>query len=265
MARKEEEKVVYYSDEVEEDFSGMNIKKTSLKSDYKYYSTNPFYRFFSKLLCILIVIPLFWCINIIKFRPVYKNKKLFKQVKGKGYYVYSNHTTAFDPTLDGVFFAPLQRTITIASQETFSISSLINPIIRAIGGIPVPNKGDGVMFNNYVKCLSYHVSKKHKIVIYPEAHIWQYYNGVRNFKSGSFRYPVWDNAPIFTLTKTFKKSKWRKTPKIIIYVSGPFYPDTTLPFKEAVNKLRDEAYQSMKENIAKYGSDEIIKYVKKNK
>lgn len=264
MAKKEKE-IVYYSDENEQDFSGMHIKKTTLKSDYKYYSTNPIYLFFAKAFTILLALPILWCIDIIMYRPKYINKKALKKVKGQGYYIYGNHTIALDPTMDAIFVQPMKRSVVIASHETFSISPLINPMIRAIGAIPVPNKDDEQMFKNYQNCMSHHIKKGHNIIIYPEAHVWRYYNDIRHFKSGAFRYPVSDNAPIFTFTKTFKKSKWRNIPKVIVYISGPIYPDTSLPYEQAVDKLKDDAYQSMKDVINTYGSYEHIKYIRKDK
>lgn len=263
MAKQREKEVVYYSNEIEQDFSGMNIQKIPMKSEYKYYSKNPIYNFFVKIFCVVIVVPAMYILNKIRYRPKYINRKALKKVKGNGYYIYGNHTIPLDPTMDAVFAEPFKRSIVVASQETFSISPLLNPIIRAVGGIPIPNKNDDVMFEGYKNCMSYHIRKKHNIIIYPEAHIWRYYNDIRHFKSGSFRYPVMDNAPIFTFTKTFKKPKFRKIPKVIVYISGPFYPDTSLPFEEAVNKLRDDAYNSMKDVIKTYGSYEHIKYIQK--
>ena len=99
--------------------------------------------------------------------------------------------------------------------------------------------------DNFTDALNYHINKGHRVLIYPEAHIWPYYNDIRHFKSVSFKYPVDDNAPIFTATTTFKKRKGCRKPKPIIYIDGPFFPDETLPYRERVNDLAERAYEAM--------------------
>ena len=48
------------------------------------------------------------------------------------------------------------------------------------------------------------------------------------------------------------------------YVEGPFYPDQSLPFKEAQEKLRNDVYDTMC-NLSKNSNVDVIKYIKKEK
>ena len=101
----------------------------------------------------------------------------------------------------------------------------------------ISNRVDLQMMDHFTDALDYHINKRHRVLIYPEAHIWPYYNDIRHFKSVSFKYPVNQNVPIFTATTTFKQRKGNKKPKPIIYIDGPFYPDETLPVRDRVNDL----------------------------
>ncbi len=263
---KTKEKVIYYSDEKNDDFSGTNIKRKNLKSNYKYTSYNPLTWFMTIFLTYIIVIPIFFFVGLFKHRITYKNKKVLKQTKGKGCYLYSNHTLILDPGYDTMHINLFKRHVIIASTETFSINPIISYIVRCLDVIPVPNKNDELMSKNYIDYLSKSVTKKHrKVIMYPERHIWSYYNDIREFTSGQFRYPVNDNVPSYSITKTYVKTKFRKRPKVVCYISGPFYPDNSLPYEDRVNKLRDEIYASMKQNVKEHGSYAYIKYIKKEK
>ena len=51
-------KTYYYSDEINDDFAGTNIKRKELPADYPYFSSNPVRKFFEFILYRLIVTPL---------------------------------------------------------------------------------------------------------------------------------------------------------------------------------------------------------------
>jgi arginine utilization protein RocB len=53
-----------------------------------------------------------------------------------------------------------------------------------------------------------------------------------------------------------------KTPKITVYIDGPFYPETDLRVRDAQKKLRDQIYETMKKR-SENSTYERIKYVKK--
>ena len=51
-------KVIYYDDELNNEFSGANIKPRVIGLNYKYISRNPFYNFFSFIAYRLIATPI---------------------------------------------------------------------------------------------------------------------------------------------------------------------------------------------------------------
>jgi len=101
----------------------------------------------------------------------------------------------------------------------------------------------------------------HPVVIYPEAHIWPYYTSIRPFKSTSFRYPARFQEPSFCFTTTYQKNGNKKKPKIVIYVDGPFYPNSDLNLKEQQEDLRNRIYECMLER-SKNSNFEMIEYKK---
>ncbi len=60
------------------------------------------------------------------------------------------------------------------------------------------------------------------IVVYPEAHVWPYYPGIRPFTAASLHYPVALDAPVFTLTTTYEPRLFGRKPNLLQYIDGPF-------------------------------------------
>ena len=102
------------------------------------------------------------------------------------------------------------------------------------------------------------LEQKHCVSIYPEAHLWPYYTGIRQFPETSFKFPVNENKPSFTITTTYQKRKHRKKPRVTLFVDGPFWPDKTLSKKERAKKLHDEIYNTMVERSKNSTYDYVI-------
>ena len=258
----DEKKTVYYQDEYNDDFAGNNINTKTVKSDFKYVNNNWLFKVNSFLLKYLFAVPVLWLVNTIFFRPKIENKKVLKALKKKGYYLYSNHVLPYDPVILPIKAHARKNTIIIAGPDLFSINGLVNWIVKHLGAIPIPNNVQE-MNENFLNGLSWHINKGHRVLIYPEAHIWPYCTMIRHLRPGAFRYPITDNAPVIVSTTTFKKRKGNKKPKPIIYLDGPFYPDESLPYRDRVNDLTEKVYECMKYRASKKDNYSYIVYKKK--
>ena len=90
-----------------------------------------------------------------------------------------------------------------------------------------------------------HISRGDLITIYPEAHIWPFYTGIRPFPAASFGYPARDGAPVYAMTSCYRKRRFVAFPKVVTYLDGPFYPDSSLPLPERKQRLRDQCHAAM--------------------
>jgi len=264
MKKEAEPKTVFYRDELNDDFAGNGIKAKEIPNNYRYVNRSILFRVNSFLLKFLFAVPILWLVNLLFFRPKIMNKKLLKQLKHKGYYIYANHVLGFDPVVLPIKTQVRKRTVIIAGPELFSICGFVSWLVKHFDAIPIPNQNLEMM-KNFNECLSYNIKHGHRVLIYPEAHIWPYYNDIRNFKASSFRYPVNDNAPIVVATTTFKKRKGNRKPKPIIYLDGPFYINENLTTHEQVNDLRNRAYEAMKWRAGQDNNYAYIKYIKIDK
>lgn len=254
---KKEKKIIYYKDELNDDFSRADIKVKKIDGNYTYVAKNPFKKFAEWFLYRIVAIPLSFL--FLKFFYGHKivNKKVIKKQKG-AYFTYANHTNAAADPFIPTFVSFPKRVHVIVGAANVSIKG-IGGVIAMLGALPLPD--DVAATKNFTAAINLRVKQNRAICVYPEAHIWPYYTGIRPFKDTSFRYPVHSGVPVFCFTNTYKKRKFFKRPKIVTYIDGPFYPDASCDVKTARAKLRDEVYFAMVER-SKNSDAEYIKYVR---
>ncbi len=247
-------KIIYYENELEDDFSGFQRKKIRIDQSYV-YERGWLWRGVAFLLypCVRFAAYLYMRLG---FHLKIINRKILKKYKREGYFLYANHTHApADGFLPSLVCYPKHVHILVTS-ENLSVRGTKN-ILAMLGATPIPHTLQGMKhFKAYIHTL---MEKGRVVMIYPEAHIWPYYTKIRPFTDTSFAYPYFEQRPVFTFTVTYQKKKRRI--RMTCYIDGPFYPTSTSK-KEAIHSLREQAYQAMVER-SKQSSYEKIKYIKR--
>lgn len=253
------EKTIYYHDELNDDFKKTKLNRPPLKENYKYKRTNRFNNLLSDFLFFCIAKPVFYVINF--FSGVkYHNVKNLKELKDKGAFIYSNHTTFYDMFTIQACVVRGKRTNIIGYSDTTSIP-VVRHIGSALGYLPLPDTLK--LTKAFQDSLDFYINeKKEHILIFPEAHVWPFYTKIRPFVAGSFHYPAKLNAPIIPIVTTYRKRKFRKKPGIDIRVGTPIYPKEELDLKGNKQYLRDACYEQMVEISNSVSQYEYIKYVK---
>ncbi len=253
-------KVIYYQDELNDEFSVAQITPKVIDGSYVYEHSSPWKRFTHFFWYRIVATPIAFLYAKIVFGHRIVNKKALKALDGEGYFVYGNHTQdiadAFIPNLLRV----RKETYVVVHPNNVSMP-ILGRITPSLGAIPLPD--DMEAYKNFLRVIEKRIEQKKKVVIYPEAHIWPYYTGIRNFPDTSFHYPVKCGAPSFCFTNTYQKRRWRKQPRIVTYIDGPFYPDESIPMRGRKRELRDRIYETMCQR-AKNSNVEIIKYIKRD-
>ena len=254
-----QEKVIYYKDELNDEFSTAKIKPRKIDENYVYMHKNPLWNICSLLFQNIISMPIKILYAKIKFRIKYVGNEKLKQYKNDGYFVYANHTQVFaDTFIPSIAIYP-KINFFIVNPEKISMK-MLGTIVELLGAIPVP--GNKEAMKNFLDAIEKRLEKKASITIYPEAHIWPYYTKIRPFKAVSFKYPVKWGKPAFCITNTYQSyGKKHNKIKIVTYIDGPFWPDEKLDLKERQQDLRDRIYNQMVER-SKNSNIEHIKYVK---
>ena len=228
------EKIIYFSDELNDDFASTNIKQIELGEKFKYMHKNVFFRIFEFIIYYLFAAPIVWFIQKFITRQKIVNKKILKKYRNKGYFIYSNHTQLMSDAFSGPLMTFPKKCFVIVNPDATSIKG-IRLIVQMLGAIPLPKTVKE--HRAFMNCIEIRIKQKSAIMIYPEAHIWPYYTKIRPFKSTSFKYPIKYNTPVFVMTHCYQKSRFFKRPKIISIIDGPFFPNNEININEASVKL----------------------------
>ena len=255
----EDKKIIYYKDELNDEFSTTKIIPRKIDENYR-YEHGILWEMCSYFIQNVISMPIKVLYKNIKFKHKYIGKEKFKICKKQGYFIYANHTQAFaDTFLPSVGNYP-KRNFLIVNPANVSMKDN-GKFVEMLGAIPTPDTK--VAMKNFLKVIEKRIKNKSSITIYPEAHIWPYYTKIRPFKDVSFKYPVQLKVPAFSFTNTYQSyGKNNDKVKIVTYIDGPFYPNELLTMKEQQRELRDRVYNCMVER-SKNSNIEYIKYIKK--
>ncbi len=239
------ERVFYYDSEEDDPIKTDEQEKkvkVGLPDGYEFIPKNIFVRIYSEIL-----FRIFWIFGQWYERCYWKLKihgrEKLKAAKGKGYVIYANHTNPFHDVFGPALVAD-RRIFTIISPVNLKIPG-IGKFLPYIGGLPLGSTVDEK--KRFNEAVDERLGEKKCLVIYPEAHVWPYYTGIRKFPAGdkSFKYAVRNDVPIYTMTTTYHERKGRSLPRMEAYLDGPFYPEEGKSEDENRAMLADKAYESM--------------------
>ncbi|MBQ7699530.1 MAG: 1-acyl-sn-glycerol-3-phosphate acyltransferase [Clostridia bacterium] len=249
------QKVIYYTDEHNDEFSKAKITPKKIDGGYKYIRN----RFLSGFLYNVVARPLAYAYTKLKYAQKTVGRDKLRPYLKQGLFIYGNHTQAGgDPLIPNVFCFP-KKVYFVVHPNNVSMP-VFGAFMPYLGALPLPD--NMAAYRNFLSAVSQRTKEGAAVVIYPEAHIWPYYTGIRDFPETSFGYPCRENTPVFCFTNTYKKRKVFKRPKIITYIDGPFFPDESRPLNKRTKTLRDEVYNTMCER-SKLSDCEYIRYIKK--
>lgn len=185
-----------------------------------------------------------------------KNRSVLKKSRKNGFYLYGNHTQMVGDAFIPAFVCRNKRIYVVVSPANLGIP-VLGKVLPYMGALPVPE--DRKQFLIFTNAVSKRAKEGNAVVIYPEAHVWQYYTKIRPYSTASFHYPVSDNLPVYVMTTTYQKRKIGKRPRITVYVDGPFVPGENLKKREKIDDLYKQVQNSMEQN-SKNSTYEYMKY-----
>lgn len=170
-----------------------------------------------------------------------KGAHKIRSVKGTGLFLYGNHTQPIGDVFNPALACFPKRIYTVVSTANYALP-VIGKILPFLGALPIPDTLRRM--KKLDDAIEQRLKQNSPIIIYPEAHVWEYYTKIRPFGATSFKFPVKHNAPVFSMTTTYQRRKFGKKPGITIYIDGPFSPEGTT-VKEKAQSLCEKVYQSM--------------------
>ena len=249
--------VIYYRDELHDEFSVAEITPRPIDGSYQYDRAKGLARIARFFWYRVVAMPIAFFYLKLKFRHKIVGKKAFKKAKKQGFFIYGNHTQIIGDALIPSFVRFPHDAYVIVHANNVSMPYL-GRVTPYMGALPLPDDMEAT--RNFIAIIEKRLKQKKSIFIYPEAHIWPYYTDIRDFSDKSFSYPARLCTPVFCFTNVYKRGVL--SARIITYIDGPFYPDKSLSLPERRRALRDQVFCAMKKQAEK--SDfEKIRYIKK--
>lgn len=257
MKKEAKKPCIYYKNELEDEFSSAHITPKKIDEHYVYEGGIKFA--LGKLFFYEIIAkPLAFLFLKIKFAHKIVNKKILRDYRKEGYFLYGNHTNDIaDALIPSMLCFP--KDVSVIVHPNNVSMPILGKITPFLGALPLPD--DKMAAKHFSSALKNRLKKGQCIAIYPEAHIWPYYTKIRPFKDTSFGYPAKYETKVFCFTNTYQKRRFFKTPRIVTYIDGPFGCDSFLSLKQQRENLREQVYASMCK-AAGHNTVEMINYIK---
>lgn len=249
------EKIRYY-DSCSDDFFQQG-EEYKLPENYKWIKNNIGFKLLSALTYSLaLIFSNVYCRLFLHVRI--KGAKKIREQKG-GFFLYGNHTQPIGDVFNPALACFPKRIYTVVSVANMYLP-IIGKILPYLGALPIPDNLNGM--KKFTDAIEQRIKTGHPVIIYPEAHLWEYYTDIRPFANTSFKYPVNLDVPVYCMTTTYQKRKYGKKPKITIYIDGPFdvYEGSK---KQRATDLCNKVYSRMKER-AKNSNCDYISYKQNN-
>jgi 1-acyl-sn-glycerol-3-phosphate acyltransferase len=244
--------IVYPENPFEHVLEPLHLRDIKIDADYPFLDKSFSYRFMRGLVYLAVFVLVF-IISPIRFGLKIEGRKILRKYRTllkNGAMSVSNHINRWDFLF--VLQALRYRSMYLPVWKENLRGKDIH-FIRLIGGIPIPEDIHAIkQFNQAFDEIR---AKKKWIHAYPETAMWPYYRPIRPFMKGVFTMAYRYKLPVvplafffskprfpFTLVNLFRK---KKLPMITVRIGEPLLPDTELPRKEVVLKLRKECHEAI--------------------
>jgi len=249
---------IVITDEGSDDF-GVAAERVSpriIDDRYPYQHRNPLWHLAAGLVYYVLLPPVAFVLAFVHGVRVRGRRHLRE---AGGCYLYGNHSNWFDVFLPMILAFPRRASI-VSGAAALSIP-FVRHLVPMLGAIPLNTTPDGKAA--FRTALDVAVRRGCPVAIFPEAHEWPFYNGIRPFSSHSFTYPVRTDVPVVPYVVTYRR-RWlssRLKPHMTVTVGPAIPPSTWRDAPDPKQVVRDRVYDFMVTTVAEQGSFAWVEYV----
>lgn len=221
-----------------------------IDENYKFVPRSKIYKLFSKIIY-LIVLPILYGYNkLVHGLKIEGLDNLWKTVGGK--IIVSNHIHPMDCTFAGIATSP-NKLYFPTIKSNFEIPVICH-IIKMLNAIPIPEGMDAK--KKFIETIDNLLQKGNMVIFYPEGSMWPYYDKLRIFKKGAFKFAANNMVPIVPMVYTYRIPRGirriiNRKPLITLTILPAVYPDINkIEMKnEIAEELREQVHQKMQDGI----------------
>ena len=152
--------VIYYRDELNDEFSIAEITPRVIDGSYQYDRAKGLARIARFFWYRVVATPIAFCYLKLKFRHKIVGKKAFKQAKKKGFFIYGNHTQIIGDALIPTFVRFPHDAYVIVHPNNVSMPYL-GRVTPYMGALPLPDDKEAA--RNFVAIIEKRLTQKKAI------------------------------------------------------------------------------------------------------
>lgn len=213
--------------------------KFNIDEKYDYVPKGKIFLFCSNLLYYVVAFPILKILTKIVYNLKIEGKENIRALK-KGAITISNHVLFLDCAMIGLACG-FKKVYYTTREESFKIP-FVRKLIKLLRAIPIPNSIENKKY--FVKEINKLLKTKRIVHFYPEVALWPYYEKIRNFKNGAFKFATNNKVPIVPMVFKFvepqgfrKIFKRKKDVKLVIL--KPIMCDENNNAEEIKQKIYD--------------------------
>ncbi len=176
-----------------------------------------------------------------------ENLKKHRDIIRKGLVSCSNHINMWDYIF--IMSAVRPHRTNVLSWAA-NINGKDGPLIRLVGGIPIPDRDPAAIMTSMKKTIE-HIKNGGWVHLYAEGSMWEYYATVRPFKPGTAHLACDAERPVLPIGFSYREPGWirrkvfRQIACITLSIGEPVFPDPALPKMERITDLTVRCHQAV--------------------
>lgn len=226
---------IYYYQNFEEDFVQAPQQNLRLPLDYSWQQSNNFSQQLKSRISTRLARAFSYLLCNYYLKIKFSQAQILIPYQQQGLFLYCNHTLMVGDAFWPFQLFKQQKIALIAEPANLSLP-VIGKLLPWAGALITPSYSH--QMPQFLTAIAHRIKTNEAVIIYPEAHVWPYYTGIRPLNLAAFHYPVRYRAPSFCATVTYQRPLHGQRPQITIYVDGPFWPDQQQTSKQQQLQLQ---------------------------
>ena len=146
----------------------------------------------------------------------------------------------------------LRRVYFTTQEDSFRIP-FVKRLIRFLRAIPIPTENKYKI--DFINALSDILDNGNIVHFYPEASLYPYYNHIRDFKSGAFRFAIQNNVPVIPMVFTFNnptgiRKLFKRKKDVTLTILKPIkYENHSDNYRQDIQDFKSEVYENMAQSL----------------
>lgn len=222
----------------------------NINKDYEYVPKGKIFNICSYLLYYGVAVPVIFLITKLVYDLKIEGRENIANLK-TGAVSVSNHVLVLDCAMVGLALDD-KKVYYTTLESSFKIP-FVRKLIKLLRAIPIPRENKNKLY--FTKALDDILSGGDIVHFYPEASLWPYYNKLRNFKTGAFRFAIKNNVPIIPIVFTFRRPSairrvFKRKSDVTLTILKPIkYEGEEVDTRQRIENLKKDVYKSIEDEI----------------